>query len=420
MLAMTKFAMLALVLAIAPAMAEDVFPVEGDIGGITLCEQGADGEEDGCKRSCVREEKENEDEEDKEVEAPSAASMCVDRCAQAGYTIKQLNDTIVQDGDGNEEKYWRIELIPAQATCIMGCQCPKAIGIAAHGEVNDEGGEELPEEYALTFVAVDGSADAGYKEGTLKVEYYDADNGGDPVVNAITLDLQYYATVIEEDKDGGNDKQKIEKEDCELNFKISSGVIGGINSTVEAPKLPAFPVAESIGSLTRLTAMKAECGSFDPADENQKEDWCTYMCSHQYSVGTHGAEVTFVPQVGYINAECKCHWGIGYQNGSGVTFDSAQVLFHQTDAEMCTYDFGAQHFIANVSATDEHFNITHQMSSGAFCTYGYAVTGQVMGVQGHSSSVELDGQSAPKGQVVIAMILTALVIVGFCAPSFMK
>merc|ERR1740127_113553 len=122
----------------------------------------------------------------------------------------------------------------------MGCQCPKAIGIAAHGEVNDEGGEELPEEYALTFVAVDGSADAGYKEGTLKVEYYDADNGGDPVVNAITLDLQYYATVIEEDKDGGNDKQKIEKEDCELNFKISSGVIGGINSTVEAPKLPAF------------------------------------------------------------------------------------------------------------------------------------------------------------------------------------
>jgi len=399
----------ALILVALAAAEADVLPTPGDVGTIEHCiPTGAEGDE--CE-SCFQEREEDEEENGEEknvIESPT--QQCLDKCSH-GYRIMQMNNTV--DADGIE--YRNINLLPT-LSCMEGCHCPTATGIFAEPEVNDEGGQEQEEVYTLTFTDRNGERDAGYLAGSVTVTYADGD--GVAIANQVAMEVTYNTMEIGKDGDG-NREERVEREECVIKYFIASGKVGGIVGKSAEVNPPS---EQHEGELGGLIAMKEDaipvnnCTARDFAEGST--DSCMYQCAQAYSVNTVNNAMVLVPQKSYVSSSCLCHFGIGYQVGSGADFDKAMISFAPDSAAMCSSTFAGNISELNQAQTlDTVTPITLSMttSAGKVCTYNYEIaSGDVLGM-GPSG----DAGTNAKGRTVAAVIVSIFFLFAFFAPSCM-
>lgn len=385
---------LAAALALATAYDEPaVVPKIFDLGGIKACVPASAYDED-CVTCAVAG-------KDGEI---SPTGICLQKCAENGFSIKQLNMTTIAGDDDAAEPvmYWNIKLEP-NVVCDEGCGCPVAYGYAVFEE------NTQPLEYTLNFVGADGSTSTEYEEGVLTI------NNEEDAVNPISIEVKYNEAVLD---DEGN--ERMARGECQKLFTLESGEISGIPAASGEPTVvPSIPSGEFQGALKRLGATEEACSAF----EMDTEDWCTFSCAAEYSVGTKNNTMMLVPMVGFVNHDCKCPWGVGYQIGMGEEFSTAQISFNATK-DICTagYDGKVVHAIGSNDEFSGSFSMTFDMADKK-CTYLYSMSGKVMGITGTGTGAQGDHDPTnlpSKGSVVFAMILTVGVIIGFCTPCLMK
>jgi len=404
---MKVVASLALLVTLAAA---DLAPVPGDVGTVEHCiPSGEEGDE--CE-SCFQEREAEEGEEGEEKNAiESPTQECLDKCSH-GYRITQLNNSV----DANGIAYRNIALEPT-LSCIEGCHCPTATGIFAEPEVNDENGAEVEEVYTLSFADKVGNKDAGYLEGSVTITYADGD--GVEAANQVAMAVTYNS--IEKKIDGdGNVEERIEKQECTVKYFISSGKVGGIAGKSSA----VVPAAEQhSGELSGLIAMVEDtvpvnnCTARDFAEGST--DMCMYQCAQAYQVNTVNNSMVLVPKRSFISANCLCHFGIGFQEGSGVDFDRAMISFAPDSTSMCSSTFAGNLSELNQATTTEgnFAPITMSMttSAGKYCTYSYEIgSGDVLGL-GPSA----DEESNYKGRTIAAVLVSVFFLFAFFVPSCM-
>lgn len=343
------------------------------------------------------------------IESPT--QECLDKCSH-GYRIVQMNNSVDAEGIA----YRNINLIPT-LSCMEGCHCPTGLGTFAEPEVNDEGGQEQEEVYTLTFTDKNGDRDLGYLSGSLTVTYADGD--GVEIANQVSMEVTY--NTMEIGKDGeGNREERVEREECTIKYFIASGKVGGIVGKSADVNPPAEQHEGELSGFINMIEDTIPINNCTARDfVNGSADACMYQCAQQYSVNTVNNAMVLVPKRSYINAHCLCHFGMGYQVGSGADFEKAMISFSPNSDNMCSSTFKGNMSELNQAQTPEGsftpITLSVTTSAGKICTYNYEVlSGDVLGM---GASGDEEGNA--KGRTVAAVIVSVFFLFAFFVPSCM-
>jgi hypothetical protein len=75
---------------------------------------------------------------------------CIDKCNANGYTVTQQKETSEYDPDTNTTALYRHLTVTPTVSCVGGCHCPHATGVAlVEEETDDDKDNDEPERSVL-------------------------------------------------------------------------------------------------------------------------------------------------------------------------------------------------------------------------------------------------------------------------------